>query len=201
MKRLIIFALALILLSGCISQEEKPPETTIPTTVETTAPKPTTTVLATTSVSTSTIKPSENLKPGGTATISVLEVEVESFKKMDSMVYYDTANNQPYRLKAPSGKTFLIVDTGIKNLEKMGKFSPTLDISRFSVTDSGGNSYSPERFEGADLIPLSKTLNSGNEIEGRVVFKIPKDAKDLTLSYDFTGLETGAGEEKWDLDD
>jgi len=200
MKRPItLLVAALILLSGCISQEE-PPETTVPTTLEpttleTTVPRPTTTMVSTTPVIVS-----ENLKPGETASISNLEVEVESFEKMDSMLYYDIANNQPYRLKAPSGKTFLVVNAMIRNREKTGKFSPTLNISRFSVTDADGNSYSPEKFEGADLIPLSKTLNSGNEMEGRVVFKVPKDAEGLILSYDFTGLEAGAGEEKWDIE-
>jgi len=118
---------------------------------------------------------------------------------MSSMVYYDTENNQLYRLKAPADMTYLIVDARIRNLEQAGKFSPTLDISRFSVSDLGGNSYSPEEFEGADLMPLSKTLNAGNEMEGRVVFKIPKDAEGLVLVYDFSGIEEGAGEARWDL--
>jgi len=50
------------------------------------------------------------------------------------------------------------------------------------------------------LMPLSKTLNSRNEMDGRVVFKILKDAEGLTLIYDFRGLGEGAGKARWELE-
>lgn len=189
---LTILIAALVLFSGCASQEETPAATTVvPTTLETIAPE---------TAAETTVKETGNLKPGETAKISNLKVEVESFRKTDSMLYYNTRSNQNYRLKAPADMTYLIVDARVRNLEQAGKFSPTLDISRFRLVDSNLKSYSPEDFEGADLMPLSKTLNSGNEMEGRVVFKILKDAEGLVLVYDFSGIEEGAGEARWDLE-
>ena len=196
----ILLISGLVMLSGCIS-EEKPTKKVTTTekkttnTIKETISEPTTTVKAVKETAT-TEQPSElNLKVGETATTSKIEVTVKSAKKVKEYEYYSDVLQQYYTRTAPPGKVFIIADVEIKNI---GNSRAYVGASEFSVTDSEGYRYDPEYYLGEDRLDMVKELYQNQKMDGKVVFKVPKDAKGLKIQYDF-GRFTGVKLATWEI--
>ena len=169
---------ALILISGCI--EEKPRKKT---TIETTTIE----------------QPSElTLKIGETATTDKIEITVISAKKERFYRYWYDALNQYLTQVAPQGYVYLIVEVEIKNV---GADSVYVSNTNFNAIDSNGYRYDVDMlYMSEDRLETFQELYKNQKVRGKLLFKVPKDAKGLKIQYDFGSLLTGVKLATWELE-
>jgi hypothetical protein len=109
------------------------------------------------------------------------EVIVYSAQKNETFtsVFYNVSSTK----EAASGNTFVIIDAQIKNI---GADKITVFPHRFSIGDSDGNRFEKEPYHGSDWL-MAGELNKNQYKEGKVLFEIPQNSKDLVLYYDLNG--------------
>lgn len=153
----------LVILSGCVTPEST--STTTPIQTETFAPMPT----------------ELSLRIGETAKLSVIEVTVISVNKTDIISISPQLTDETEK-----GKLFVLADVEIKNTGNKGvKFT----VNPFTMTDLAGFRqfqvyYNHEdKFETGDLYP-------NNTRRGKVLFKVPIEAKGLKIELDLDDLYT-----------
>lgn len=181
--------ITVVFMSGCVSQESptKSPTTTQPSETPKTTP-PTTQPTTPTEL---------NLKVGETAKTSKIEVTVRSAQKIKYYQYYSDIVQQYYTQTAPPGKSFILADVEIKNI---GEGSGFVGSTELSITDSDGYKYDPEMYLGEDGLEMFKELYKNQKMSGKVVFKVPEDAKELKIQYDFGNLFMGTKLASWTIE-
>lgn len=186
---LLFIVVAVIIVSGCTSQE---PVTQTPTPDQTAQPN-------TQQEATQPETPTElELNIGETATTSKLEVTVFSAEKNTFYEYYSDIFQETMTQDAKQGKTFILVDAEIKNV---GSDSALVGVSDFSMTDSEGYSYDVEAlYLGDDGLDLFKELYQNQKIRGKILFEVPDDAEGLKLLYDFGNMFIGNQLVSWNLE-
>jgi hypothetical protein len=121
-------------------------------------------------------------------------VMVFSVNKTSKYSYYSINKTQVET--APSGKTFVIVDVGIKNT---GSQYLNASAAAFSLTDSNGYKYDPSvSYRGDDGFTVQQ-LYLNQISRGKVLFVIPTGSKGLRLQYDFGDLVTGPKLATWSI--
>lgn len=149
-----------------------------------------------TKTSTSNDIPSEiNLAIGETAQTSVEEVTVSNAELGNSYEYYsDYLGN---RVKtAPPGKKFLLIKALVRNV---GANRIYANSSSFSVTDLEGNAYDTEIMSGENNFPFLQELYQNQKAEGFILFKLPAEAKNVKILYDFGDLISEVKLASWDV--
>lgn len=153
----------LVILSGCVAPEST--STTTPIQTETPASIPT----------------ELSLRIGEPAKISGIEVTVISANKTDIISISPWLTNETEK-----GKLFVLADVEIKNTGNKGvKFIG----NPFTMTDLAGFRQSQEyynredKFETGDLYP-------NNTRRGKVLFKVPIEAKGLKIELNLNNLYT-----------
>ena len=183
----IVAIVAAVIFAGCVEEENptKVPET-IPTEAPILTPSPTPEV------------PTElSLKIGETAKTSKIEVTVKAIEKTDCYEWYSDIVNQYYIQCAPEGKIYLLAEVEVKNI---GSDRAYVGSSEFSATDSEGFRYDPELYLGEDGLDMFKELYQNQKMKGKVLFKVPEDAKGLKIQYDFGSLFTKVKLASWELE-
>ncbi len=155
----------LVILSGCVTPEST--STTTPIQTETPASIPT----------------ELSLRIGETAKLSVIEVTVVSVNKTDTV----TISISPWLTnETEKGKLFVLADVEIKNTGNKGIM---FTVNPFIITDLAGFHQSPryydleDKFETDDLYP-------NNTRRGKVLFKVPIEAKGLKIELDLNDMYT-----------
>jgi len=191
----LVAVVVVAMFAGCVEEETptKVPETTTPP-AETTTPIPTLTPTATPTLET----PTElSLKVGETAKTSKVEVTVISAKKTNHYEYYSDILKATMTEEASPGKIFILAEIEIKNIGSDRAYAGSTD---FSLTDSEGYRYDPEFYYGEDGLEMFKELYQNQKMKGKVLFKVPEDAKGLKIQYDFGSLFTKVKLASWELE-
>jgi hypothetical protein len=121
-------------------------------------------------------------------------VMVFSTNKTNKYSYYSINKTQVET--APSGKTFVIVDVGIKNT---GLQYLNASAAAFSMTDSNGYKYDPSVSYRGDDGFMVQQLYLNQISRGKVLFVIPTGSKGLRLQYDFGDPVTGPKLATWSI--
>lgn len=185
--RLIAIAavITFVVFAGCVEEENpvKSPETTLP--AETATPVQKT--------------PTElNLKVGETANTSNIAVTVISAIKTDHYVYYSDILKETRTEQASPGHAFVLAEMEIKNIGSDRAYVGSTD---FSMADSEGFRYDPEiLYYGDDGLEMFKELYQHQKMRGKVLFKVPEDAQELKIQYDFGNLFTEVKLASWELE-
>jgi len=159
---LAILLIAVVFMSGCVSQESptKAPTATQPSETQETAP-PTTQPTTPTEL---------NLKVGEIAKTSKIEVNVISAQKVKSYDYYSDILKETMAQEASPGKTFVLIEAEIKNV---GSDSAFVGSTELSITDSEGYKYDPTPYYGQsnDGLEMIKQLYQNQKMKGKVLLK------------------------------
>jgi len=125
------------------------------------------------------------LSLGETAANPEREVTVYSVQKS---TYYT-----PYQEYAGAGNAFVIVDAEEKN--RGAEYFVSLLPSTLTLTNPDGTvTYGSKGY--ADVI---KTLVRGQSVRGIILYTVPEDTKNLTLSYKFGNVSGGPERADWYL--
>jgi|WetSurMetagenome_2_1015567.scaffolds.fasta_scaffold506534_2 hypothetical protein len=162
-------------IAGCASKAPPvpavTPSATTPTPVTTPAPAGDPAVLT--------------LSLGETASNPERQVTVYSVQKS---TYYT-----PYQEYAGAGNAFVIVDAGEKN--SGAEYFVSILPSTLTLTNPEGTvTYGSKGY--ADVI---KTLVRGQSVRGIILYTVPENAKNLTLSYNFGNVSGGPKRATWSL--
>ena len=186
-----------ILTGGPVSNLPPVSLKTTPTPRQTSTPRPTSIsnkTLTQTPVPVDTIVPGILKIPiGEGASDGITSVLVYSAKKTSRYSYSDTSNKNRTET-APQGKSFVIVDVGIKNV---GAPYLAVNSTPFSITDSNSFKYDPSlSYNGTDGLRVQQ-LYLNQVSGGKILFIIPASSKELRLQYDFGNLATGPNLAEW----
>jgi Domain of unknown function (DUF4352) len=165
-----------------------------PTPKLTPSPKPTSPQTTLTSNESSIAPEALVLAIGEGAGDGTKSVMVFSVNKTSKYSYYSINKTQVET--APSGKTFVIVDVGIKNT---GSQYLNVSAAAFSITDSNGYKYDPSVSYRGDDGFMVQQLYLNQISRGKVLFVIPTASKGLRLQYDFGDLITGPKLATWSI--
>jgi len=125
------------------------------------------------------------LSLGETATNPERQVTVYSVQKS---TYYT-----PYQEYAGAGNAFVIVDAEEKN--RGAEYFVSILPSTLTLTNADGTvTYGSKGY--ADVI---KTLVRGQSVRGIILYTVPEDADNLTLSYNFGNVSGGPERADWYL--
>lgn len=125
------------------------------------------------------------LSLGETASNPERQVTVYSVQKSS---YYT-----PYQERAGAGNAFIIVDAEEKNIG--AEYFVSILPSTLTLTNAEGTvTYGSKGY--ADVI---KTLVRGQSVRGIILYTVPEDAKNLTLSYNFGNVSSGPKLANWSL--
>lgn len=126
-----------------------------------------------------------------TLSVSGWEITIENVIRDDTMnnasvvLGYTDATTNEYEVKAQDGYDYFLVKMKLSKKES----KENIEWDKMTLTDSVGNVYN--RIDDIFISDLGMkrlpgtTLNFGSS-EGWIAFEIKKDAKGLTLTYDFT---------------
>ena len=181
----LVAIIAVVVFAGCVEEETpvKSPETTPST--ETVTPIQKTPIEL-------------NLKVGETANTSKIVVTVMSASKTDHYVYYSDILKETRTEQASPGHAFVLAEIEIKNI---GSDRAYVGSTGFSMADSEGFRYDPNYlYYGNDGLEMIKELYQHQKMRGKVLFKVPEDAKELTIQYDFGNLFTEVKLASWELE-
>lgn len=181
----IVAVVAVAMFAGCVEEETptKVPETTTPP-AETATPTP-------------EVPTELSLKVGETAKTSKIEGTVISAKKTNHYEYYSDILKETMTEEASPGKIFILAEIEIKNI---GSDRAYVGSSEFSMTDSEAYKYDPEFYLGEDGLEMFKELYPNQKMKGKVLFKVPEEAKGLKIQYDFGSLFTEVKLASWELE-
>jgi len=176
----IFLFITIIFIGGCISEES-----------------PTKVPVITQPIETQSQTPTElNLNVGETAKTSKIEVTVFSAQKTKSYDYYSDILEESLTEEVSPGNIYILIEAEIKNI---GSDSAFVGSSEFSITDSEGYKYDSELYYGDDDLEMFKELYQNQKMRGKLLFKIPEDAQNLKLQYDFGNLLTGTKLASWSI--
>ena len=137
-----------------------------------------------------------NLSMGETATDSRVEITVTSMHKKYYYDYY--GYGYAFSEEAAQGNTFVFATINIKNIGSERSYQ---GASEFSVTDSNGYRYDSEiLYMGDDKMEYFQELYQNQQMEGTVVFEVPKDATGLKIQYDFGNIFGRTQIASWSID-
>lgn len=161
------------------------PPTSPSTSTPTSTPASTPTSTPTPTVESKSI---DNLKTGDTASTRTKEVTIIGVRKqyywdynLPNMGMGTTSMSQ----EASPGNTLIIANVNIKNT---GKDRLYLGSSDLSVTDSECYRYDSLFYLGDNALDLFQELYPNQQVEGIVIFEVPKDATELRIQYDFASI-------------
>jgi hypothetical protein len=131
---------------------------------------------------------------GEGASDGATSVIVYSAKKTNQYSYYSETVKKIQNETAPPGKTFVMVDAGIKNI---GAQVLNVSSSSFSLTDSNGYKYDPSDIGNDGFTTQQLYLNQTSI--GKILFIIPKTVTGLRLQYNFGNFATGPKLVAWPI--
>ncbi len=99
--------------------------------------------------------------------------------------------------EATHGNTFVIAYVNMKNVGAERAYLGSLDLS---VTDSDGYRYDSSYYSGDDGLEYSQELYQNQQMEGIVIFEVPKDATGLKIQYDFGSIFGRTEIASWSID-
>ncbi len=188
---LIMFVVLIISGFGQVSPVANLPHTPVPTTIQPSITS--STVHSPTSIQNSNLI----LQLGQSALNDQRQVTVTSATKASSYQYYSDIFHEYSTYEAEPGKTFLILDCEVKNLNEDKAYVGAGD---FSLADVDGNRYDPEVLTLLnDQLPSFQDLYRGQKINGKVIFITPESSSGYKLYYDFGNLFTGTRLAIWEI--
>lgn len=201
---LICIICAVTLMSGCLDSDvhikestdiiENIPDEMIDVEEMTSSPKIVPTAIPT-PTPTPVVPAEVNLSIGETATDSRVEVTVISVREK---YYYEYMGYSSVRSEeATHGNTFVIAYVNMKNVGAERAYLGSLDLS---VTDSDGYRYDSSYYSGDDGLEYSQELYQNQQMEGIVIFEVPKDATGLKIQYDFGSIFGRTEIASWSID-
>ena len=115
----------------------------------------------------------------------------------DSFEYYDEASESMSTEEAKPGTFFLIFTAEINNVGSSKRYNE--GARHFQTSDSEGNTYLMHKYLSSyfgenQLKHYKLALAPGEEIKGKVLFRIPEGAGDLKIAYML--LESGGEGER-----
>ncbi|NOQ55798.1 MAG: DUF4352 domain-containing protein [Nanohaloarchaea archaeon] len=115
----------------------------------------------------------------------VIDVTLDSYELSTSHIYQTEDDGENITDTARAGKQFLIADFSVKN---KGATSVYIGSTKITLISDGAYTFEPVTYEGYDVLPKSKRIYTGTEINGRVVFEIPLSSEDMKIRYSLSGL-------------
>ncbi len=145
---------------------------------------------------TSTPKPKtvEVAKVGESLTNGKLRITLNSAEFMGTI----PAENEFLTAEAKEGKTFVVVDVTVENIDK--EANAVSSIASFEVKDGEGFAYNMDfgAYTALDQ-KIDGRIQPGDKLRGKLGFAVPKTAKGLQLIFNF-GL-VDAAQAKFNLGD
>lgn len=201
---LAILLIATAAFSGCVEMEDPVNANTLETLkiLESTlnSPDPTQSMSAPLNIATSTppaVPTKLELNIGETAMTQNVEVTVISAHEK---YYYEWMGSRSVRSEtADQGNTFIFVSVNMKNV---GMDRKHLGSCYMSLTDSNGFRYDKTYMRGdCNELEGIQELYQNQQMEGIVLFEVPKDATGLKIQYDFGNLFSGTKIASWNICD
>lgn len=136
------------------------------------------------------------LNIGETAKTTKIQITVTDVKKADFYSYYSDILKDTKIEKAPQGKTFIIAEAEIMNINTSREYAGS---GKFSIMDSQNFRYESEYYYGTDGLNSLKELYPNEKIKGKMIFEIPQGSTQLRLLYDFGTLFTDVKLANWNI--
>lgn len=122
------------------------------------------------------------LSIGDSFSDGLFNVTIFSQKKVNSYEYFSEIEQESFMETAGSEKSFVIIEIRVHNQDKNEQ---EFELSAFELIDSEGNTYNTKNYRGEDSIPSSIQLRKNERIKGEILFKIPSEAQNLKLYFNF----------------
>jgi hypothetical protein len=129
----------------------------------------------------------------GILTVSIGETAANPERQVTVYSVQKSTYYTPYQEYAGAGNAFVIVDAEEKNTG--AEYFVSILPSTLTLTNADGTvTYGSKGY--ADVI---KTLVRGQSVRGIILYTVPEDAKNLTLSYKFGNVSGGPSRADWYL--